>query len=520
MKHLRKYLYFLLSFSFVFLFIGSPAFALSTASNNFVAGQTYAFAGHYRLITVHTSSFSLTLNSGDTIVGAYAGYGSEVVGTQLPPSGGMRLTANGFNYSGAVINQELFTGNGNYFNSSGVLANGSPGIYNGIMQSNNFSASGLGNLGAGTYSMSLQADSAKVSGSGLGAYYAYFVVENDALPLQEVVVNTFAMDDYGSNGGTQTITIPTKAGVAPAIGQSVKLNTQVSTPDAGDTMDIDLGGVNAYNGLSTAPSPSVVVNATMQQDFANGKLQAQVTYHNSDTNAPEVIQGFGITLPMTTVAMNYHLTDTLGALIPFNGTFGGSFTSTESGSSPQSETIKQGQLILTGILGDTFPSLQAPTVPNYTFISGPTLNVGGSYMPIAPNPNSAATCHYYKNAQHTTKIIDQNGNDLATSVTTNGTDGATYQSTAPTFTGYSLQTTTGATSGTYNHTVGDTTTTFQFTNIGTVTLHFLDAQTKQPLQPDQVITGLQLQPFSITPQGLTGYRQTNPMNLYKIITIH
>ena len=161
MKHLKKYLYFILSFSFSFLLIGSPAFALSTASNNFVAGQTYVFAGRYKLITVHASSFSLMLNAGDTIVGAYAGYGSEIVGTQLPSISGMTMTVGDTTYSGSTTAQATFTGNSDYFNASGVLNTGSPGLPYGIMQSNNFSSSGLSNLGAGTYAVNLQADSAK-----------------------------------------------------------------------------------------------------------------------------------------------------------------------------------------------------------------------------------------------------------------------------------------------------------------------------------------------------------------------
>ncbi len=508
MKALKKH--FRLFFALLLVIIGGSffsnrAYALSAASNNFYAGQTHSFAGHYRLISIHSSTFSFTLNSGDQIVGAYSGYGSEMVGTALPSSDAMTMNLSGKNYTGTPTAQLLFSGNGDYLNSAGQLTNDGKGLPNGIMQANDFS-SVLSSLGAGTYQASLDAASSDVTGAGYGKYYTYLVIENASLPLQEVVVNTFAMGDYGQSSASQTVNIPTKAGIAPSIGQAVNFNSQVTTADPGDTLTLALDGITGYSGASDTPSGSVSTTAQMQSAFAAGKLNAQVNYSNSAVNAPEVIQGFGISLPMTAVAMNYQLLDSSGALIPFNGTFGGSFTSQEAGSSAQAENITQGQLTLTGVLGDTFPTLSAPTLPNYTFISGPTLNSGGSYSPTATNPSSTATYTYYKNAQHTTQVVDQNGTALVPPVTTSGSDGTAYNSTAPTLSGYSLQSTTGAISGTYDHTVGDTTTTFHYTNVGTVTLHFLDSETKQALQPAQVLTGTQLQGFTITPPTLAGYR--------------
>ncbi|RZI49627.1 MucBP domain-containing protein [Lactococcus kimchii] len=507
MKNIKsKNILIILSFvtAFVALFSASKAFALDAAPHNFYSGQTYHFAGHYRLVTERSKTYALTLNSGDIIVGAYAGYGSEIVGSQLPTSDRMTLTADGTSYYGNPTAQYTFTGIGDMFNTSGQLASG--GLQNGIMQANDFSQSGLKNLGVGTYSISLSADSANVSGAGAGGYYTYFVIENDNLPLQEVVVNTFAIDDYQSSGATQDVYMPTEPGITPAIGQKVTINTQVTSPDLNDTMTFGIDGITADDAVSTSPSASVPTNASMQNNFAAGKLHAQITFHNSDITAPEVIQGFGATLPMTGIVMNYHLVDLAGDLLDYNGTFGGSFSSQEATSPAQAETITNGQLTLTGVLGDTFPTLSAPKVPDYTLSSGPTLNSGGSYTPTATNPFSTATYSYYKNAQHITQYVDQDGKALLAPTLTDGADGTTYQSTAPAIHGYSLEHTTGVTTGAYNHKIGNTTTVFQYTNIGTITLHFLDFETHQPIQATQVLKGIQLQNYNLVAPAITNHR--------------
>lgn len=507
MKNIKsKNILIILSFvtAFVALFSASKAFALDAAPHNFYNGQTYHFAGHYRLVTERSKTYALTLNSGDIIVGAYAGYGSEIVGSQLPTSDRMTLTADGTSYYGNPTAQYTFTGIGDMFNTSGQLASG--GLQNGIMQANDFSQSGLKNLGVGTYSISLSADSANVSGAGAGGYYTYFVIENDNLPLQEVVVNTFAIDDYQSSGATQDVYMPTEPGITPAIGQKVTINTQVTSPDLNDTMTFGIDGITADDAVSTSPSASVPTNASMQNNFAAGNLHAQITFHNSDITAPEVIQGFGATLPMTGIVMNYHLVDLAGDLLDYNGTFGGSFSSQEATSPAQAETITNGQLTLTGVLGDTFPTLSAPKVPDYTLSSGPTLNSGGSYTPTATNPFSTATYSYYKNAQHITQYVDQDGKALLAPTLTDGADGTTYQSTAPAIHGYSLEHTTGVTTGAYNHKIGNTTTAFQYTNIGTITLHFLDFETHQPIQATQVLKGIQLQNYNLVAPAITNHR--------------
>lgn len=507
MKNIKsKNILIILSFvtAFVALFSASQAFALDAAPHNFYSGQTYHFAGHYRLVTERSKTYALTLNSGDIIVGAYAGYGSEIVGSQLPTSDRMTLTADGTSYYGNPTAQYTFTGIGDMFNTSGQLASG--GLQNGIMQANDFSQSGLKNLGVGTYSISLSADSANVSGAGAGGYYTYFVIENDNLPLQEVVVNTFAIDDYQSSGATQDVYMPTEPGITPAIGQKVTINTQVTSPDLNDTMTFGIDGITADDAVSTSPSASVPTNASMQNNFAAGKLHAQITFHNSDITAPEVIQGFGATLPMTGIVMNYHLVDLAGDLLDYNGTFGGSFSSQEATSPAQAETITNGQLTLTGVLGDTFPTLSAPKVPDYTLSSGPTLNSGGSYTPTATNPFSTATYSYYKNAQHITQYVDQDGKALLAPTLTDGADGTTYQSTAPAIHGYSLEHTTGVTTGAYNHKIGNTTTVFQYTNIGTITLHFLDFETHRPIQATQVLKGIQLQNYNLVAPAITNHR--------------
>lgn len=289
--------------------------------------------------------------------------------------------------------------------------------------------------------------------------------------LYDLSASSITVDDSSldtSQAGTYTVTYTAQI-TGSASGQSV-------TTTATQTVIVEDSGTTPTTDPATDPATDPTTN---------------------DTNPITVTKNY---------AMNYHLVDESGNLLTFDGNFGGSFTSNLAGSAAQSEQITQGALTLNGALGDTFPTLTAPLVPDYTLVSGPTLNDGGSYSPSATTPNSTATYTYYQNAQHTTEAVDQNGNALDTPVTSNGSDGATYQSNAPTISGYTLQSTQGTTTGTYDHTAGDTTTTFVYTNGSTVTEHFIDSQTNQEIQSPQVLSGSQNQSFNLTAPVLAGYR--------------
>lgn len=186
---------------------------------------------------------------------------------------------------------------------------------------------------------------------------------------------------------------------------------------------------------------------------------------------------------------------------------GGTWTNVDGAKVPY-RTDAKGGLELTGRSGAWFPNIPHPDFNNYTYINN-TTNFGTGFK-FQKKP-SAVTYHYYKNATHTIKFVDDSGKAITglPDITTNNSDGQkwTYNidsaiRQAPD--GYDFVSVSGdgagngqskSISGTYNHKTSKATTT-------TVVLAKSSSATSMGTRETPITTGTNTSDFTYASGGV------------------
>lgn len=186
---------------------------------------------------------------------------------------------------------------------------------------------------------------------------------------------------------------------------------------------------------------------------------------------------------------------------------GGTWTNVDGTKVPY-RTDAKGGLELTGRSGVEFPNIPHPDFADYTYINN-TTNFGTGFK-FQKKP-SAVTYHYYKNATHTIKFVDDSGKAITglPDITTNNSDGQkwTYNidsaiKQAPE--GYDFVSVSGdgagdgqskSISGTYNHKTSKATTT-------TVVLAKSSSTTSMGTRETPITTGTNTSDFTYASGGV------------------
>lgn len=209
--------------------------------------------------------------------------------------------------------------------------------------------------------------------------------------------------------------------------------------------------------------------------------------------------------------VGYSFIDEAGNAVPGsqNKTLqGGQWTNVDGGK-VNYQTNGNGALELTGRTGQYYPNIPHPEFPGYTYINN--TNTMGNSFKFQIKPADVAY-HYYKNATHTIKFVDDSGKAITglPNITTNNSDGQkwTYNiddalKKAPD--GYDFVSVSGdgagngqskSISGTYNHKTSKATTT-------TVVLAKSTSATSMGTRDTPITVGTNTSDFSYTSGGLT-----------------
>lgn len=208
--------------------------------------------------------------------------------------------------------------------------------------------------------------------------------------------------------------------------------------------------------------------------------------------------------------VGYSFIDEAGNAVPGsqNKTLqGGQWTNVDGGK-VNYQTNGNGALELTGRTGQYYPNIPRPEFPGYTYINN--TNTMGNSFKFQIKPADVAY-HYYKNATHTIKFVDDSGKAITglPNITTNNSDGQkwTYNidsaiRQAPD--GYDFVSVSGdgagngqskSISGTYNHKTSKATTT-------TVVLAKSSSATSMGTRETPITTGTNTSDFTYTSGGV------------------
>ena len=233
----------------------------------------------------------------------------------------------------------------------------------------------------------------------------------------------------------------------------------------------------------------------------NGKGTDYEEYHTAG--------GYNINVTLPGM-VGYSFVDEAGNAVPGSQNKvlqGGTWTNVDGAKVPYT-TNANGALELTGRSGAWFPNIPHPNFNNYTYINN-TTNFGNTFK-FQKKP-SAVTYHYYKNATHTIKFVDDSGKAITglPNITTNNSDGQkwTYNidsaiRQAPD--GYDFVSVSGdgagngqskSISGTYNHKTSKATTT-------TVVLAKSSSATSMGTRETPITTGTNTSDFTYESGGV------------------
>jgi len=291
-------------------------------------------------------------------------------------------------------------------------------------------------------------------GSSYSDSFIYVILENSSYPLIDIVLTNFCANNSSATGlVTSSIPITLTKPYAPSVGSTGTITTFMGSFDDGDSLSLTYNGGN--NTITKAQTP-----AELGAQFVTG---------------------------------SYTITDASTKL-----TFA---LSLQNGNIPPTSS---GENISTMMV-------EVPVSPAYVTYS--CLDQNGNIIEASKGLALSSNSWTEPDGTSVPETLGSDGKLVLDGLV--GQDFPNFA--APTIKGYSFVKQTTDTPS-FKFTVGSSANvTYNYTNVGTVTLHFLNSVTKEAIQTQKVIDGIQLQAFNLTAPTIDNYRintsQTNMSSL-------